>query len=82
MKPIGFYLNCDEAICLDHIVDLAEVYGPIFSDSEADSPTHCTQCEALIPHALTNEGHRYVREALAENTGRPEILAMWKEAYT
>lgn len=55
--------------------------GPIFRDSESDTPTHCVACEALIPHALTLDGAAYVWEALQIGTGRPEILAMWRKAY-
>lgn len=54
---------------------------PIWDDTESDTPTHCWHCEALILHGLTPDGYAYVAEALAFGGGRPEILAMWRDAY-
>lgn len=48
---------------------------------EADSPTHCDQCRALLWHPLTKEGYEYVRESIKSSDGDPEVLAAWKEAY-
>ena len=58
-----------------------EKAAPIFRDSESDTPTHCVACEALIHHSLTTDGVGYVYEALQIGTGRPEILAVWRDAY-
>lgn len=57
---------------------------PIFRDSEADTPTHCALCAALIPHALTPDGIEYVREAVAAleaGDGRREIVGQWRDRY-
>jgi hypothetical protein len=54
---------------------------PIDSDMDSDTPTHCVICESIIPHTLTVDGVAYVFEALELGTGRPEILAMWRETY-
>lgn len=54
---------------------------PIFGDGEADTPTHCLNCEALLAHNLTPDGMEYVRDALTDGTGRPDVLAAWRTAY-
>jgi len=56
-------------------------FSPLGQDGETDSPTHCELCEALIVEPLTPYGIEYVRDAIAANDGRPEILAAWKMAY-
>ena len=93
MNPIGFYLNCDDAICascweLDPTWDGFEEWTEpmaIFHDSEADTPTHCVECEALIDHALTSWGHQYVAEAIADflanDSGRYKIVMAWALNY-
>lgn len=53
----------------------------IFGDSEGDTPTHCEACESLLAHDLTPDGVAYVREKLREGSGRPGILAAWRNAY-
>ena len=80
-EPIGYYTPDGDAICADCYGGHGEA-TPVFPDSETDSPSHCVQCEALIPEALTAEGIRYVREAVeARTTGRGCILRQWWEAY-
>lgn len=88
MEPIGFYVTCDDAECFAcHDPDAWPGFEgwdepiAIFAHREADAPTHCRLCEAVIPHALTDEGLTYVAETIASGEGRPEILAMWVEAY-
>lgn len=39
----------------------------IFSETEADHPTHCCVCHELIPHALTSNGYQYLEEAARAN---------------
>lgn len=93
--PIGYYVTCDDALCADCAPagfaesDYSEWEGfdgwsepiAIFPSTESDTPTHCAECEALIPHDLTPDGLAYVAERLAADDGRPEIHAMWAEAY-
>src|SRR5213595_2157138 len=89
--PIGFYVDCDSAVCSDCMreevseettlspksVYLYTATGKawegfesweeplaIFTDTESDTPTHCSVCESLIEHALTGEGYAYVTEAI------------------
>lgn len=54
---------------------------PIPYDTEADTPTHCHKCDALIAHDLTRDGYEYVAEALADGAGRPDVLAAWREEW-
>jgi len=93
MLIIGYYWNCDDAVCLDCHNDGTEWKGfddwenplPIFDDEKSDTPTHCCECEDLIPHDLTSEGYRYVEEAvvkvLSGGGGRPEIVLQWFDQY-
>lgn len=48
---------------------------------EADSPQHCDRCRVLLDCTLTDDGREYVREALADGTGDPEVLAEWRDAF-
>lgn len=58
---------------------------PIFAcGHEADTPSHCGLCEALIPHDLTPDGVEYVRDAvrrLQAGEGREEIVRQWQDYY-
>ena len=86
--PIGFYVTSDDAQC-------AECHDPeewsgfeewqepsvIFEGTVGDSPTHCTDCGALIPHGLTVDGYLHVADALARRDGRPDILDKWAQTY-
>lgn len=92
MTTLGYYLNCDDAFCVDH--KPATIYAEIVSgpDGAADSPTHCTVCEVLIPHLLTSEGLEYVRDAYCSaaarmlrrdpvSGGRAPIVRAWVLQY-
>lgn len=98
---IGYYTDCDTALCRNCIPDAAawarceyvgwpgfeswEEPAPIFNDTEADTPTHCAECGAVIRHNLTADGARYVMDAIAEFiTGdghTPDVMAQWWDAY-
>jgi hypothetical protein len=56
-------------------------FHPVFFTDEADTPTHCEKCEALMVHDLTPDGIAYVREALQAGTGRREVRDAWRNAY-
>jgi hypothetical protein len=43
--------------------------GPVFADSETDTPYHCAECGALIPESLTSDGAEYVYRAFRDYTG-------------
>lgn len=82
MQPTGYTYDSDVycLACLPTSKDNEEV-GAIFGWEEWDYPLHCSVCEAFFPVSLTSDGREYVREALAANDGRPEILAIWRDAY-
>ena len=54
----------------------------IFPDSEWDSPVHCSACGELIPVGLTSDGEDYVKQALADADGDPDVLADWAAEYS
>ncbi|HMN42254.1 MAG TPA: hypothetical protein PKE29_15520 [Phycisphaerales bacterium] len=53
----------------------------MFSDTEADAPSHCCACGDLIPHRLTPDGLAYVREAVTDGSGDSVVLASWAHEY-
>lgn len=62
-----------------------EPVGILKGDS-ADTPTHCCDCECLIPHPLTDEGIDYVAEGLGRilrnpTDGRRCVLRAWVNEY-
>lgn len=86
--PLGYWITCDDAECSScHRPEDWVEFGdweaplPIFYGTEGDTPTHCCRCRDLIPHALTDEGYAYVREAVARGEGDPDVLAEWTEIY-
>jgi len=91
MQPIGYYLNCDVAVCVEcYTPDITRKYiepdwdgkpVPIFSFTESDTPTHCEGCGDVIHHELTPAGYEYVRNAVSENEGAGSVLVLWAEAY-
>lgn len=73
-------------LCTDHAPETEEekeAAQPIFADSETDSFSHCSECEALIPEKLTTEGFAEVMESfrlfLVRREGRAKIKEMWAE---
>jgi hypothetical protein len=95
---LGYYIDCDSALCAPcaALVDLDRTWAgfedweaplEILSgaEGEADTPTHCSRCEALIPHRLTMDGLEYVREAYREAAagrgGRRCIVRAWVLKY-
>lgn len=88
MNPIGYTATADgSAYCSACVRSIGGGMVPIFANDEADTPTHCTRCEALIPHALTAEGYDYVADAIGEHLRDPEtngracIVAAWFRQY-
>lgn len=78
------------------LADLAEKHGQNyqFGDSdrwpsgphadgggEADTPQHCDHCNVFLGNPLTDDGRRYVIEALARGTGKADVLAEWRDFY-
>lgn len=67
----------DGATDTDNVPD-----GP-YSDGggEADTPTHCDKCNTFLGNPLTADGYAYVRGAISDGGGNPEVLAEWAEFY-
>lgn len=91
MKPIGFYVTCDDAECAD-CHESSEWRGfedwtepiVIWSDTESDTPTHCHICGNLIPHALTHYGYRYVQDEIASDIKsgyKSPATEQWMDEY-
>jgi hypothetical protein len=117
---LGYYVNCDEALCVscfqrtyvferggegdswDVAVAVWRAEGgfedwdepaALLSDEEQDTPTHCTECKELIPHALTSDGYTYVvdavrahieefvHELVAPNAHSVKVVHAWVEQY-
>ncbi len=98
MRILGWYVGedmygpycpaCYEGMGLAGGDGRSDADCPIFSiGHEADAPSHCAECDALIPHDLTPDGVEYVREAVreaAQNPGdgwRAKITEQWREEY-
>lgn len=56
-------------------------YETVTWDHETDTPVHCDLCRALLVTSLTRDGVEYVRDAIAENTGDADVLAVWGMAF-
>lgn len=58
---------------------------PVRGDTYADTPTHCEECEDLLPIPLTDDGYDYVAENIAEyvvnGSGRGEVVRAWARAF-
>ena len=58
--------------------------GPLAS-GEADSPQYCDGCQELLDHELTEDGRRYVVEAITryalERRGSVAVLRSWADAW-
>ena len=94
MKPIGYLVHGDTFCvnCYTHFerrhaaVDSSDVESePIFYYHEGDSPTHCIECSEIIPHHLTDDGHRYVEDSIIDylrnRSGNRAVIQQWYEAY-
>ena len=67
-------------------VNLRDTFGdlvvPYWEDlSHSDTPEHCTECGVFLDNRLTAEGEAYVKEAVLNGHGDPNVLATWREAY-
>lgn len=78
---LGYYVNCDDAVCTACVPNWREGFYPGWSrfeswpdplaitdesGSASDTPTHCEWCEALIEHPLTPHGQAYVAERIVD----------------
>jgi len=55
--------------------------GP-YPAGESDTPDHCGGCGIFLENPLTGDGEQYVKDAIQDGTGDPEVLATWKEFYS
>ena len=98
MQVVGYYTDCDTALCADCAPegfadsDYVQWEGfegwdeplAIFDDTESDSVTHCADCGAVIDSALTEEGYRYIGEAVREGFGKGmqnPVTVLWLDEY-
>ena len=94
MRVLGFYVDCDTAVCADCFdrggaearrgYEWSDDPVAIMSDAESDTPTHCTFCGDLVEHALTSDGYTYVLDAMCEEIkeGKAQgIVSLWAAAY-
>lgn len=51
------------------------------SGGEADTPHHCGDCCKFLENDLTSDGVKYVREAIADDSGDQDVLRQWAEFY-
>lgn len=58
--------------------------GP-YSDGggESDSPQHCDNCHVFLENPLTDEGYKYVTEAVMAHSkgGNGEVIRAWVNFY-
>lgn len=56
--------------------------GP-YSDGggESDCPAHCDGCGLFLENPLTSDGYAFVRDAIINGDGDPEVLAEWASFY-
>lgn len=80
--------DCGDAIKRDlaHMPDDerndSDNYPQWASDSsEADASQHCADCGEFLRNELTDDGRRYVIDALARGAGDPAILGEWANYY-
>ena len=94
---LGFYITCDDAVCLDCIeLDSAgNVVGwegfedwtepiAIWAALETDVPFHCSKCDVLIPVTLTADGGAFVADAILYALEKGEVnptVVRWAQAY-
>jgi len=50
-------------------------------DDMSDDPMHCAFCDSLIFTLLSAVGADYVRNSLAKNYGRADVLNVWRQAW-
>jgi hypothetical protein len=65
MWPVGFYINCDDALCIRCIGQ--ETEDPIFASSEVDRPIRCSNCGDEIETSLTDDGIAYITGVAIED---------------
>jgi hypothetical protein len=60
-------------------------YADNDSEGEADLPFHCGHCGEFLENSLTNEGFKYVIEAIirfyGKGEGKAEIIEQWISFY-
>lgn len=66
----------------EHLFDSGDYPKGPYPASESDTPDHCDSCHVHLENPLTGDGEDYVREALSDGTGNPEVLAEWRAFYS
>jgi hypothetical protein len=97
MATLGFYINCDDAECIDCFERTGGIAAwngfesweeplPITDGygSRADTPTHCHVCGRVIEHDLTPDGYAYVGETVLDGfrEGKQNpVTVQWIDEY-
>ena len=66
----------------EHTFDSDEYPKGPYPAGDSDTPDHCGQCGIFLENSLTGDGEQYVKDAIQNGTGDPEVLATWKEFYS
>jgi hypothetical protein len=66
----------------EHLFDSDEYPKGPYPAGESDTPDHCGNCGVFLENSLTGDGEQYVKDAIQDGTGDPEVLATWKEFYS
>jgi hypothetical protein len=81
-----FYIYEADVYCEDCARSIPGADGP-YSQGETDTPAHCGNCGLFLERPLTEDGVRYVAEALMDAAGVDrfdfdnEIINTWREFY-
>jgi len=84
------YVDAGDFICVEctrkrYGDTLPDDLGLVFSDSETDTPTHCSECGMVIDETLTDYGEKYVIDAyhdlIAGKGGSAWVIDEWLSTW-
>jgi hypothetical protein len=89
LKNVGMYLGPEAVVTEDGDTFCLDCAGKHRHDDEVnmdyvevDCPWHCDECGALLGGSLTEDGVKYVKDALERNDGHAAVLAQWRDFYS
>lgn len=67
----------------EHTYDSGDYPKGPFTDGggEADTPSHCGNCDTFLCNSLTPEGADYARNMIRQRHGAPGVLRQWRAFY-